>query len=189
MQEGDSLRITGNVMEANYMNQLWMFKKLTQAEYEIVHVKTDLVITIDDYEAKLEMGRQKPNQRFEIVPYKNGFLRIKDHTGSVLHLDGILELVNFNERDETQLFRLKAYGIFQIPWLKDTIFILTSSKTGSLDLVNAAREHESEIIIYKKNMRMNQRWLFEIINEGKSSNYISVHILSALTKMYVVYSK
>jgi hypothetical protein len=32
--------------------------------------------------------------------------------------------------------------MFDIPWLKDTIFILTDNKDNSLDLVNAARENE-----------------------------------------------
>lgn len=32
--------------------------------------------------------------------------------------------------------------MFEVPWFKDTIFILTDDKTASLDLVNAARKDE-----------------------------------------------
>jgi hypothetical protein len=90
MQLGDALRVTGNPLEANYMKQLWMFKRLTANEYEIIHVKSDLVLTIEDYEAHLKVGKQAANQKFEVIPWKNGFVRIKDYSGSILRIDGIL---------------------------------------------------------------------------------------------------
>lgn len=70
------------------------------------------MLTIDEFEAKLEPGRRKPNQLFDIVPYKSGFCRIKDYNGCILYLDGILESNDYNERDDSQLFRLKNYGAF-----------------------------------------------------------------------------
>lgn len=74
-----------------------MFKKLTKAEYEVVHVKSDLVLTIDDFEGRLEVGRQKQNQRFEIVRFKGGVVRIKDNSNNdVMRLDGIFESVDFS---------------------------------------------------------------------------------------------
>lgn len=87
------------------------------------------------------------------------------------------------------MFRLNSTGMFDIHWLKDTIFILTDDKGKSLDLANAAREGEREIIIYTRNMRMNQRWRFQVIEEreqfpGKAG--LRVHIVSALSEMYLV---
>lgn len=72
------------------MKQLWMFKHLSASEFEIVHVKTDLVLTIDDFQAHLSTGSMKQNQKFEIIPWKNGYARIKDYTGSILRLEGVL---------------------------------------------------------------------------------------------------
>lgn len=60
--------------------------------------------------------------------------------------------------------------------------------------MNAAREDENEIIIFDTNFRMNQRWRFIFLKEkekeGKENNQSStVHIMSALTSQFVVYSK
>lgn len=168
-----------------------MFKHLSPSEFEIVHVKTDLVLTIDDFQAHLSTGALKQNQKFEIIPWKNGYVRIKDYTGCILRLEGVLEAAEFSEREDSQLFRLNSTGMFEIEWLKDTIFILTDDKTRSLDLANAAREGEKEIIVFKKNMRMNQRWRLSVVEEEKQSpgkGGLRVHIKSALTDMYVVRS-
>jgi hypothetical protein len=79
--------------------------------------------------------------------------------------------------------------MFEVPWLKDTTFILTDDKAHSLDLCNASREGEREIIVYKKNMRMNQRWRFNVISEGKDNGNLHVQIISALTDMFVVHNR
>lgn len=166
-----------------------MFKRVSSTEYEIIHVKTDLVLSMDDFEGRLRVGRLDPNQRFEVIPWKNGFVRIKDFTGAILRIDGVLEAGDFSERDDAQLFRLNSFGMFEIPWLKDTIFILTDDKMNSLDLVNAAREDEHDIILYKKNFRMNQRWRFMVIAPANQAQSLCVHITSALTDMYVVHDR
>jgi hypothetical protein len=41
-----------------------MFKRLSPSEFEIVHVKTDLVLTIEDFQAQLRTGELKPSQKF-----------------------------------------------------------------------------------------------------------------------------
>jgi hypothetical protein len=118
-------------------------------------------------------------------------VRIKDYTGSFLHIDGIVEPVDYSERDETQMFKLHSWGLFELPWFRETVFIFTDTKNKSLDLVNAARENETEIVIYSKNFRMNQRWKFILLNEkqGASTQSVPVHIVSALSEMFVVYNK
>lgn len=112
-KENDSLRVIGNQHEPKSISQLWMMKRIKKGEWEVVHVKTDLVLTVDDYEAKLEYGRQKPNQLFDLLPSKNGYLRFKDYLGCILQLDGILQANDYSERDESQLFRLKPHGVFE----------------------------------------------------------------------------
>jgi hypothetical protein len=32
----------------------------------------------------------RPSQKFEIIPWRNKFFRIKNYTGAVLRLDGVL---------------------------------------------------------------------------------------------------
>jgi len=60
------------------------------------------------------------------------------------------------------MFRLNTCGLFELPSLRETIFILTNNKDKSLDLVNAARENETEIILFDKTS--------EWTNDGNSSS-------------------
>lgn len=84
------MRVTGNSQEKDYIRQLWMVKKFNDKEMEIIHFKTDLVLTVNDFEAHLEVGEGREDQKFEVIPYKNGFVRFKDYYGNMLRLDGVL---------------------------------------------------------------------------------------------------
>ena len=80
--------------------------------------------------------------------------------------------------------------MFALPQLRETVFILNNERELSLDLVNAARENEVEIILFDKNFRMNQRWIFDFLeSEGEDTSKYRVYIRSALTDFYVVYNK
>jgi hypothetical protein len=109
----ERIRIIGNYFDfkAKGISHLWMFKQLGNKEYEIIHVKTDLVVTIEDYEARLDFGNQSENQKFEIIESNSG-LRLKGYDGMVLNLDGVLQSTEWNDRDETQFFRITPYDIF-----------------------------------------------------------------------------
>ena len=190
MEEGDSLRVTGNKQAHNLINHLWMFKRIKDKFYEIVHCSTDLVITMEDYEARLEHGKQKSSQMFEIMTYRSGFMRIKDYMGGIVYLDGILQSSDYNEKDDSQMFKINGHGMFSLGELRETVFILDIEGKLSLDLVNAAREQETEIILYAKNFRMNQRWIIDFLEmEGEEDTRYKVYIRSALTDFYVIYNK
>ena len=47
---------------------------------------------------------------------------------------------------------------------------MSDDKAHSLDLSNSSREAERDIIVYKTNMRMNQRWKFNVLSDGKGKD-------------------
>lgn len=49
----DNVRIMGTINDKNSVHQLWMIKYIRKKEHEIVHTLTDMVLTIEDQEAKL----------------------------------------------------------------------------------------------------------------------------------------
>ena len=44
-----------------------MFKHLGKNEYEIVNAKTDMVMTVEGTDVKLDSGKQKPGQIFALI--------------------------------------------------------------------------------------------------------------------------
>jgi hypothetical protein len=63
-------------------------------------------------------------------------------------------------------------------------------KILSMDLVNASRLNEVDIILYAKNLRMNQRWRIEAVEvkESQKEGITLVYIKSALTNLYITYN-
>ena len=107
--------------------------------YEIVHYQTDLVWTIVDGEILLDIGERKNEQLFDLTK-KDEFYRIKDIEENNIQLDGILQLADVHEKNESQKFKFISYNPFEPLFLKDTVFILSNDREAkSLDLMNAGR--------------------------------------------------
>jgi len=62
--------------------------------------------------------------------------------GCLLYLDGILQTREFNDRDDSQVFKFNPVGLFDGPILSSTFFILTFDRKLAIDLKNSARLNE-----------------------------------------------
>jgi hypothetical protein len=67
-KETDILRVTGTKENENSPSQYWYLKpslrKDNSIRYEIIHIHTDLVITVESDGVRLERGKQKNGQFF-----------------------------------------------------------------------------------------------------------------------------
>ena len=82
-------------------------------------------------------------------------------------LDGILQTDDYAERDTSQEFMLRKVKMDDIPAFQGTGYVWTQDGKKAVDLTNASRKNENEIILKEPNYRMNQRWLFEGVDPEK----------------------
>lgn len=77
---------------------LWMIKQFKDM-YEIIHYKTDMVITTDGSEVRLDAGKAKSNQLFRTISVNRivndkPIMTIEDSNKNFLFLDGVLQCSN-----------------------------------------------------------------------------------------------
>ena len=89
----------------------------------------------------------------------NYIARFKAYNGMYLSLQGTLTLMDFEEQNETQIFRVKKVEK-KVRELEKYCFIVDPIKNLCLDVANGSKSLDAEICLWPVNCRANQYWNF-----------------------------
>ena len=124
------------------LSYLWTFYyDEEENRYQIVHVRTDLNLSAERYECRLEYGEMTDSQYFNLQEIKDNVFRIRDQEDNYLVLDGILQTDDYAERDTSQEFMLRKVKMEDIPAFQGTGYVWTQDAKRAVDLTNASRKN------------------------------------------------
>ena len=106
-----------------------------------MHVRTDLNLSAERYECRLEYGEMTDSQYFNLQEIKDNVFRIRDQEDNYLVLDGILQTDDYAERDTSQEFMLRKVKMEDIPAFQGTGYVWTQDAKRAVDLTNASRKN------------------------------------------------